>query len=147
MALPRGLTRDFDYLETLKALLRAYLVDGYPSAQKMAAAMDISVRTMARRLSAQGLSYRAVVDEVRFESAKQLLLVKDLRISEVARAVGFDDPSHFSRLFRRIGGLSPRQYRRGDLGLSRAFLPLREAMPSRAARRSRSQLGGGCRDR
>jgi AraC-like DNA-binding protein len=110
------LTKDFEYLETLKVLISAYLADGYPSAQKIAAAMDTSVRTMARRLSVQGLSYRAVLDEVRFESAKQLLLVRDTRISEVARAVGFDDPSHFSRLFRRIGGLSPREYRRGDLG-------------------------------
>ena len=110
------LTKDFEDFETLKVLIRAYLADGYPSAQKIAAAMGTSVRTMARRLSAQGLSYRAVLDEVRFESAKQLLLVRDTRISEVARAVGFDDPSHFSRLFRRIGGLSPREYRRGDLG-------------------------------
>jgi AraC-like DNA-binding protein len=110
------LTREFDYLETLRALIRAYLVDGYPSAQKMAAAMDTSVRTLARRLSEQGLSYRAVLDEVRFESAKHLLLVEDTRITEVARAVGFEDPSHFSRLFRRIGGLSPREYRRGELG-------------------------------
>jgi AraC-like DNA-binding protein len=110
------LTKDYEYLETLKILIRAYLADGYPSAQKMAAATDTSVRTLARRLSDRGLSYRAVLDEVRFESAKQLLLVRGTKISEVARAVGFDDPSHFSRLFRRIGGLSPREYRRGDPG-------------------------------
>jgi AraC-like DNA-binding protein len=105
------LARQFDYVDTLRALLRAYLSDGYPSAQKVASLMDTSVRTLARRLSEFGLTYRALVDEVRFDAAKDVLLDTDARIGDVARSVGFDDPAHFSRMFRRIGGLSPREFR------------------------------------
>jgi len=108
---PLILAKDFDYVDILKALLRAYLAEGYPSARQVASLMDTSERTLARRLSARGLSYRVVVDAVRFDAAKELLLNTDARISDVSRAVGFDDPAHFSRMFRRIGGLSPRQFR------------------------------------
>ena len=110
------LARQFDYVDTLRALLRAYLSDGYPSAQKVASLMGTSVRTLARRLSDHGLTYRALVDEVRLEAAKDLLVDTDARIGDVARSVGFDDPAHFSRMFRRIGGLSPREFRTAVAG-------------------------------
>jgi len=113
---PLVLANEFDCGDTLRALLRAYLSDGYPSAQKVASLMDTSVRTLARRLSDCGLSYRTLVDEVRFEAAKDLLVDTDARISDVARSVGFEDPAHFSRMFRRIGGLSPREFRKAALG-------------------------------
>jgi len=111
-----ALAREFDYVDSLRALLRAYLPDGYPSAQKMASLMGTSVRTLARRLSESGLTYRALVDEVRFDAAKDVLVDSDARIGDVARSVGFDDPTHFSRMFRRIGGLSPREFRTAVAG-------------------------------
>lgn len=113
---PLVLASGFDNVDTVRALLRAYLSDGYPSAQRVALLMGISVRTLARRLSDFGLTYRALVDEVRFEAAKDLLEDTDARIGDVARSVGFDDPAHFSRMFRRIGGLSPREFRTAAFG-------------------------------
>ena len=110
------LTRDFDHVDTLRALLEAYLADGYPSARQAASLMGTSVRTLARRLKASGLTYRAVIDEVRFNAAKELLSDTSARISDVASSVGFDDPAHFARMFRRIGGLSPRDFRRAAEG-------------------------------
>jgi len=106
------LTRDFDFAETLGTLLRPYLPAGYPSARLAASLVDTSVTTLARRLSGCGTSYRFLVDRVRFEVAKELMADTDLRITDVAIAVGFDDSSNFARMFRRIGGLSPKQYRR-----------------------------------
>jgi len=106
----------FDYVDSLRALLWAYLPDGYPSAQKVASLMGTSVRTLARRLSESGLTYRALVDEVQFDAAKDVLVDSDARIGDVARSVGFDDPAHFSRMFRRIGGLSPRRFRTASHG-------------------------------
>ena len=106
------LAKDFDYLETLRAVIRSYLPDGYPSARRVSSLMGTSVRTLARRLSGHGLTYRAVVDEVRFNLAKKLLSVTGTRISDVACEVGFDDPAHFARMFRRVGGVTPREFRR-----------------------------------
>jgi AraC-like DNA-binding protein len=102
----------FDYPDTLRALLVGYLPEGYPSTTFAATLMNTSVRTLHRKLSAYNLSYAAMIDEVRFNAAKNLLLDANLQIEEVARAVGFDDASHFARMFRRIGGLSPKMYRK-----------------------------------
>ena len=45
------------------------------------------------------------------ERSCRLLLQSDLRISQIAQAVGYNDQKHFNQLFRRHTGLSPREYR------------------------------------
>lgn len=54
----------------------------------------------------------ACLARVRMELAAHLLHESGLRIGDVAAAVGFDDPYHFSRAFRKFHGLSPRDWRR-----------------------------------
>ena len=57
---------------------------------------------------------QSVVDHLthlRLEQAKVLLKDTSLPINQVAGQVGYDDPDYFSRLFRKINGMSPRQYR------------------------------------
>ena len=105
------MTDRFDYVDTIVALLKAYLADGYPSARDAASLMGTSERTLARALSSRGLTYGAVVNEVRFNVAAELLRETDARIGDISLSVGFDDPAHFARMFRRIAGLSPREYR------------------------------------
>ena len=51
------------------------------------------------------------VIRMRIEHAKHLLLDENRRIRDVARAVGMDDPYHFSKLFSKRVGRSPRAYR------------------------------------
>jgi len=105
-------TDRLNYLDSLRMILRAYLADGYVSAPQAASLMDTSERTLHRRLSQHGIGYGAMVDEVRFNTAREFLDDPDLRIIDVARTVGFDDASNFSRMFRRVGGLSPKDYRK-----------------------------------
>lgn len=109
------LSGNFDYIETLRVLLRTYLPDGYPSTQFAAALMDVSERTLARRLADHGLTYGQLIDELRFSEAKKLLREPDIRIEEIAQSVGFDDQSNFTRMFRRISGLTPREFRKATL--------------------------------
>ena len=109
------LTGNYDYADVLREVLRPYLSDGYPTARFAAALMDTSVRTLARRLSACGLTYRELVDDVRFAAAKELLHQPDVRLSEIAWFVGFSDQSHFTRMCRRVGGLTPGQMRKTAL--------------------------------
>lgn len=103
--------RSFDFDATLRELLKTYLSEGYPSARMAAELMGVSERTLARRLSQHGLTYGELVDEVRFTVARHLLRNPEARIGEVAMAVGFADQSNFTRMFRRMGGLSPREFR------------------------------------
>ena len=100
-----------DYIGTLRTVLKAYLSEGYPSERFAAELMNTSVRTLTRRLSTYGLTYGALIDELRFKSAKEQLQKPSARIGDVALSVGFDDQGDFARMFRRIGGLSPREFR------------------------------------
>jgi AraC-like DNA-binding protein len=51
---------------------------------------------------------------LRMHHAAKLLLRSDDTIKSVGRAVGFDDPYHFSRVFKQIHGVAPGRFRRGD---------------------------------
>jgi AraC-like DNA-binding protein/ligand-binding sensor protein len=59
-----------------------------------------------------GLNFTEYLSRVRIEKARNLLLNPNLRISEVAFAAGFQSLTHFNRIFRRIAGESPTQYRK-----------------------------------
>jgi AraC-like DNA-binding protein/ligand-binding sensor protein len=60
---------------------------------------------------ATGLHFTDYVSRVRTEKAKNLLLNPNLRISEIAYQVGFQSLTHFNRVFKRIMGQSPTEYR------------------------------------
>jgi AraC-like DNA-binding protein len=50
-------------------------------------------------------------EERRIERAARALVETDHKIVKVAEAEGYDDPYHFSRVFVRVMGVSPRAYR------------------------------------
>ena len=110
-----GGKNNFQFAGKLRAILPSYLPDGYPSASFSAELMGISERTLARRLSATDLTYGSLVDDLRFTRAKELLQNSDQRIGDVALSVGFQDQSNFNRMFRRMGGMSPKQFRKAML--------------------------------
>jgi len=110
-AAPAFVAGRVDYVGTLRALLKPYLSSGRLSEPFAATLMDTTVRTLKRRLSTAGTTYRAVFDDLRFREAKRLLESTDAHVIDVAGAVGFDDPAHFTRMFRRLAGLSPREFR------------------------------------
>ena len=53
-----------------------------------------------------------LIDEVRFTAAKGLLQNPDLKIEDIAKTIGFDDQSNFTRMFQRVDGLSPGEFRK-----------------------------------
>jgi AraC-like DNA-binding protein/ligand-binding sensor protein len=60
---------------------------------------------------ATGLNFTNYVSRVRIEKAKNLLINRNLRVSEIAYEVGFQSLTHFNRAFKRIMGQSPTEYR------------------------------------
>jgi AraC-like DNA-binding protein len=60
---------------------------------------------------ATGINFTEHVSRVRTEKAKNLLLNPNLRISEIAYEVGFQSLTHFNRIFKKIAGESPTEYR------------------------------------
>ena len=58
-----------------------------------------------------GINFTDYVSRVRIEKSKNLLLNPNLRVSEIAFEVGFQSLTHFNRVFKKILGQSPTEYR------------------------------------
>ncbi len=106
-----ALTENIDCLRKIHLVLKPYLSDGYVSQRDAAELMNTSVRTLTRRLSGYGLTYGTLIDGMRFNAAKRLLQNPDVRIGDIAHSVGFKDQADFTRMFHRVGGLSPKKFR------------------------------------
>ncbi|WP_310384565.1 helix-turn-helix transcriptional regulator [Roseateles sp.] len=83
----------------------------YPTALALAADCHVSVRTLIRRLRAEGSSYQALLDAVRQEQALWQLRHSQNSVEEIAAQLGFEDTSNFSRTVRRWFGQTPSSLR------------------------------------
>lgn len=80
--------------------------------ESIAAECGMSYSTFRRRWQEViGVPPRAFLLDARTRQARRMLVESKLAVSEIAEAVGFEDPLYFSRSFRRVTGLSPREYR------------------------------------
>jgi transcriptional regulator GlxA family with amidase domain len=76
-------------------------------------ASELAERTLKRRFkSATGAALTDYVQNLRIEDAKRLLETSNRPVDEIGADVGYSDASFFRRLFKRLTGLGPRQYRR-----------------------------------
>ena len=106
---PENLSLDFR--SNLKTLLRTQIRGRRLRINEVANALDLSVRTLQRRLAEHGLVYSELVEQTRVDLARELLRNPDLRIREIASEAGYAESSHFTRAFRRVTGITPRDYR------------------------------------
>lgn len=82
------------------------------NADALAAALNVSVRTLHRQLQGEGASLQALKDEARRAHALDLLARTQRPIKQVAQAVGFNSEKSFARAFRSWVGQSPSEWRR-----------------------------------
>jgi len=59
-----------------------------------------------------GCSPSAYLNRLRIERARQLLLQSDLQLVEIANILGFEDQSYFTKVFKRLSGVSPNRFRK-----------------------------------
>jgi AraC-like DNA-binding protein len=100
-----------DFVESLKQVIHTYLQSGQATIGTMAEVVGTSVRTLQRRLEGVGVVYSTLVDEVRLQTAAPLLEDPDILVTDIAFELGYSDPAHFTRAFRRWAGVSPSEYR------------------------------------
>ncbi len=74
--------------------------------------MGTSLRTFQRKLTQAGTSYTEIVQQVRYNIACEMLCDSNMRVIDVANALGYEDSSHFARFFGNIAGVAPRRFRR-----------------------------------
>ena len=101
----------YDIIMQLKLMLPSYLDERTPALAEIAEMAGVSTRSFQRKLSHLGLTYSDIVDNARFENARNLLRDTDSKIIDIALSSGYTDPAHFTRAFRRISGVTPRQFR------------------------------------
>jgi AraC-like DNA-binding protein len=100
-----------DFAQTLEVALKHYVGEYHPDIHLAAEIAGLSVRTLQRHLNSRGLTYRELIDQLRFESAIRLIGDDSMTLIDIARQVGYSDSAHFNRAFRRWTGTSPSQYR------------------------------------
>ena len=81
-----------------------------PSMNDVARRLDISTRTLARRLQAEDVTFPELVESRRATQAKRLLAGRRMTIRQIADVLGFADTPAFHKAFRRWTGLTPKQY-------------------------------------
>ncbi len=102
----------------IAALVKAELINKLPSGETteepIAEALNMSLRSMQRKLKEANTSYKEILDETRCELAELYIRNSQITINEITFLLGFSEPSNFSRAFKRWKGLSPRAYRQGN---------------------------------
>lgn len=82
-----------------------------PDAGDIAQAMNLSTRTLMRRLDEEGSTYRGLKSRVLQEWAHRYLVDTDITVDALAAQLGYQDSANFRRAFKRWVGSSPAQYR------------------------------------
>jgi AraC-like DNA-binding protein len=84
-----------------------------PKLNEVAAMLNISPRTLQRKLQEENTSYQDILESHQIEIASQLLRQPHTQIKEVAFALGFNNAQSFSRAFKRKLGMSPTEMKGG----------------------------------
>jgi len=83
----------------------------FPSLQLTARLLNMTTRTLHRRLAAENTSYRRLLEEVRHAIAVERVKSEQSSIEEIAYALGYSDLSNFRRAFKRWEQVPPSTYR------------------------------------
>ncbi|MGY6555465.1 MAG: ATP-binding protein [Wenzhouxiangella sp.] len=105
--------RDRQLLERLRDWLDRHYQDHEVTVAAMAKAAMVDLRTLQRKLRALlDQTPAGLLQEVRLEKARELLLGRDCSIKDVAMSCGFSSPQAFSKIFSQVEGQPPSQWRR-----------------------------------
>jgi AraC-like DNA-binding protein len=102
--------------EVTASIARALLAGETPRVDRIARRMGLTTRTLHRRLSQEGSSYRDLRRDGQCKHAQELLRRESAPIDAIAARAGFSDASTFTRAFRLWTGQTPQAYRRGCRG-------------------------------
>ncbi|MEC2076348.1 AraC family transcriptional regulator [Metabacillus fastidiosus] len=102
--------------EMVKWIMKRSLTGGRPDIQTIASELGMSDRTLQRRLTDEGTSFKHLLTQVRHEQAREYLADPSLDIKEVAFLIGYEDQNSFYRAFRLWEGDTPSNWRTEYLG-------------------------------
>lgn len=83
-----------------------------PSMECLSEQFACSARTLRRQLKLEGAQYQQLLNEVRNQEAKKLLMETPWSIEKIAEALGYSESASFIHAFQGWNGLSPKRFRR-----------------------------------
>lgn len=83
-----------------------------PDMEEIAAEWNMTSRTLRRHLTAEGATFRDLLEEVRSTLAEELMTQANLTHGEIAERLGYADVTTFIEAFRRWNGMAPSEFRR-----------------------------------
>ena len=103
-----------DVPSVVRELVRASLhnVEVPTTLESVAEKIGLGPRTLQRRLGAENLSFRELLNDVRTERATELLSETGAPIVDIAVELGYSSATHFTRAFRRATGRLPSRIRK-----------------------------------
>jgi AraC-like DNA-binding protein len=102
-------------LEQVKWVLKRLLSGSRPDLLMVARELGMSDRTLQRRITDEGTTFRQLLNETRQELVRQYLGDPSVEITEAAFLVGYEDPNSFYRAFRSWEGTTPGEWRAAHL--------------------------------
>ncbi|MEO8420644.1 MAG: AraC family transcriptional regulator ligand-binding domain-containing protein [Hyphomicrobium sp.] len=103
---------DADLAGAIAAVVSLALQEGPPRLEWIAAKLGMSPRSLQRKLANSGTTYLELLERLLCERARSLIGSTRTPLIEIALSLGYSDPAHFSRAFKRWTGVSPSDYRR-----------------------------------
>lgn len=100
-----------DLQHRVARVITEQIASGHVSDDKVAKALSMSSRTLQRRLSAEGTTFKQVLELVREKLAMEDIDDERLSFSEISYLLGFKEQSSFTRAFKRWTGAPPTQAR------------------------------------
>ena len=97
---------------SLHTAIRRQLPAGSCSIDSIASDLNVSRRTLQRRLKERGNNFQQLLQRVKSDLAAKYLEDKSLSIIEIALLLGYGDPSSFSAAFKSWNGITPSEFRR-----------------------------------
>lgn len=98
--------------DRVRRLLADALGEGQATLKAVAGRLKMSQRSLQRRLADEGVTFDALLDELRRDLALRYLSDRRIAIAEVAYLLGYSEPSPFHRAFKRWTGVTPSEVRR-----------------------------------
>ena len=87
------------------------LSSGHASQQSVAKVLNLSPRSLQRRLREEGTSYKELLEQTRRDLAARYAKESHLSLGEITFLLGFSEPANFARAFKRWYGVTPTEYR------------------------------------
>jgi AraC-like DNA-binding protein len=100
-----------DLVHDVRELILDGLTKGRLQAESVAAALNMSGKTLERRLGERGTSFGDLLGTIRCELAQRYLVDTDFRLEQVAYLTGYSEPAALVRAFKRWTGMTPIAYR------------------------------------